>query len=285
MSCSIIELVKGSTMNNEIQDSAHSKERKRYIKNKLLYEAVLHCIKEKNGLHESTENIHKILISMDLSQQVKIKVHNSLLLNDEVVLGLRNLYPDELSYEEGKLLKNEIEQKLLSQYQNTHRPVYDAIEQFLKKSSNTATKLLIDFRIQLNDEQDRYMKNLHKHIRLLKELFTLRNKCLNEISTNKIKEYNSKTKIQNIKSKLLYEKTKMDIFTDTEVSLDAYRELIKDIGQEQKHCQNQVENLCALKEKYHQVRCHQFENILKSYIEYKTATEKRRKLFEHIKLK
>lgn len=269
-----------SAANNKYQHCpTECKEQKQYIKNKLLYEAVLQCIKEKNGLwNESIENIHQILINEDILQQVKLDTHDN-------VLGLININSQDISYEEGKLLKNEIEQKLFFLHNMMHKPVSDTIEQYHSKSQNTEAKLLVDFRLQLNDEQDRYMKNLHKHITYLKELFNLRNKCLTEISNNKMEECNTKIKIQSIKLKILHEKTKMDIFTDTKMSLDAYRELIKDVGQQQQECQCEVEKLGELKEKYQQVGGPQFENILKRYVEYKTATEKKIKLCKQIKIK
>lgn len=285
MSCLVIELVKSSPVDNDFQHyTTESKERKRYIKNKMLYEAVLYCIKEKNLDNQPTENVHEILISEDILQHIKLNVHKSSEPTDDNILGLTNISSQEISYAEGKLLKNELEQKLFFYCNIMHRSISDSIKQYHSKTPDTEAKLLIDFAMQLNNEQDNYMKNLHKHMKLLKELIDLQSKCVTEISKNKVKEYNAKNKLQNIKSKLLHDKTKMDIFTESKLSLDAYRELMKDIGQQQQECRNEVEHLCELKEKYQLVSCRQFENILKSYTEYKTATEKRKKLFQQIKI-
>ncbi|KAJ8928668.1 hypothetical protein NQ314_018762 [Rhamnusium bicolor] len=70
---------------------------------------------------------------------------------------------------------------------------------------------------------------------------------------------------------------------ETSNSLKAYKQLIKDLKQQQQDCQKEIEDLNELKEKYDQVSCKQYDDILKSYLQYKAAIEKKKLLYDCLK--
>lgn len=285
MSCLVKELVNVSG-ENKFHGNLQNNESKRYMKNKILYETVLQCTKVKGKLpDEVIENSYSIILSEDVLQCIKLNDNKYSELTGGCILGLTNIKPHELIYEERKVLRSELEQKLILDCETIHKSMFDIVDEYLNKNPNIEEKLIVDFKQQLNCEQDLYVENLKKCVSLVKDLSNLRIRCLSDICSCKAEEYQVKTEIHDTKCKLLHQKTRMDIFTETSKSLDAYRELIKDIEQQRQQCQCEIENLCELKERYNRVSCRQFETILKSYLEYKNAIEKKMNLFEKIKIK
>lgn len=144
-------------------------------------------------------------------------------------------------------------------------------------------RCLMDYREKLLFEQEKYVNQLLELKRLLLELIEIRLKELPEIAELKIKQYQVKDKINQLKSVFTKAKCQMEIFTETTYSLKAYTNLMDDVKKQQEEYQNEIETLQELKKKYAEVSSKQYNEILQSYVQYKTSIEKKKILYNCLK--
>lgn len=129
------------------------------------------------------------------------------------------------------------------------------------------------------------MKNLEKIYDLLKQLLQLRFTNVKELVDSKITEYSLKSEMYHLRTEMMKGKTKTDFFNETPISLQAYKELFNNMSEQQADYHKQITNLNQLKQQYKLVACREYNEILKSYLQYKDAVEKKMALYKQLKEK
>lgn len=223
------------------------------------------------------------------------RVSETLILNpnDQIsLLGIQKVNKGSLSYSEGNILQEVIIAKLTQKRNNLQKQLDNTGEQSVNNhiekrfhdvlKFSTEEKVLLDTKRQLIAEQELYVKNLLELQEVLLEISELRLKTLPEGVGLKIKHYELQDKINSIKTLFTEGKMRFDIFTETSCALEAYKELIKDIEKQQSIYQKEIEELEEMKEKYKQVSCKQFDEILNSYKQYKSSLEQKKKMYHFL---
>lgn len=242
----------------------------------------------------------------DYNSPLKEKIKNTMLkhsvsqtmsLNDETpngavnLLGIARMNTDGLSYAETNSLQEVLKLKLDAKqnllYKNLCKTDKDLLKNPIDQNYTliqlpSEDKELLSSKQNLLLEQEQYLKNLIELQKVLYEIAELRVQTLPNKIELKIKSFQAQEKNNSIKSLFTEEKLRVDIFTETKFSLNAYKEFIKDVEKQQKCCQKQIQDLKDLKEKYKQVSCKQFADILTSYRQYKSSLEQRKKLYNYL---
>lgn len=262
--------------------------RKEYIQKKILYDCILECARNPVRLPVELRNAKKPnCLSDELSQKVRDIITGEdlkrcLTLDEDkqlFLLGISELPEINLNYTERNELKVEVEKQLLSKAND--RRLFEFDEDFDSKQ-NIRDNLLADFKMQLNHKQDEYVKNLLKYRENLQQLIEFRTVRVPKACELKLEYCEIQAKLNEMKAKSLDAKTAAYLVNELPKSLEAYAELSKDIDEQRVICVSQINHLKELKARYEQVKCLQYDNILKSYKEYKAAIEKKKLLKKHL---
>lgn len=197
-----------------------------------------------------------------------------------------------LNYLEGNTLQEVLKSKLKEKRDTLQKQLgqtdKEKVNTYGEKSFSdilklsTEDKVLFDMKQQLIAEQELYVNNLLELQQVMAEISDLRLKTLPEGVELKTKHFQAQDKINSLKAIFTEGKFRFDIFTETNCSLEAYKELIKDIRKQQSIYQKQIQELEELKEKYKQVSCKQFDEILNSYKQYKASLEQKKKMYNYL---
>lgn len=256
----------------------------KFRKYKILLDCIEECIEDDNNLDsELRTKIKKIILGEQVSQ-TRLS-DNPIEDTFETILGVP-LSSTELTFSESNnlhsCLKSKLDSKSASFKSECFRDVTDtseiSSESPLDLAQNDAT--LLDYRNQLVTEQETYMKNQIDMLDLLEELKDIRLKTVPEVTDKKYEECNFRSRINHLKSQLASNKCRIDIFMETSDSLKAYTEILKDLKEQQEELAMEIERLKHLKKKHSEVSCKEYDDILKSYLQYKSALAKKKLRFE-----
>lgn len=103
---------------------------------------------------------------------------------------------------------------------------------------------------------------------------------LPEIQAHKLTECSVKSHMYYLRAKLLETKSRVNTFEETSISLDSYRIVMREVVEEQKECQKEINRFLELKERYTAVACKEFDEILKDYLQFKSAIDRKRRILE-----
>lgn len=234
------------------------------------------------------EKVRDIILSHRVSQTLVLDTNTS--CGEAQLLGIHKMNTISLSYLEGNTLQEVLKSKL-KQQKNLCNKLNKTV-----KSSNTNISNGYNASLQLNSEervllsnkekllleQQQYITNLANFEKALLDISELRLKKLPDAVEFKIKISQAQEKINNFKAIFTEEKCRVDIFKETEFSLPAYKELIQDIKYQLSVYQKEIQELEDLKEKYRQVSCKQFDDLLSSYRQYKASLEQKKKLYSYL---
>ncbi|XP_074025837.1 uncharacterized protein [Leptinotarsa decemlineata] len=269
-------------------------EQEKYVQYKVIYDTLEEYINEAGGVDDNLRaKVRSIILSESLAQ-TSILEFNSFDESNISVLGANDTECSNLTYPEGNLLQKKLNLKLIEKHQNLAQEFHKVTNRDLQKSLETRQdstslqlssedKVQLDYKNKLTIEQELYVKNLISLSELLEKIADLRLKSLPDIIEKKVDECQVEEKINHLKFLLSNVKCRVDVFTETSCSLKAYKDLIKDIQNQQEDYKKQIQQLNELKEKYKQVSCKQYDDILKSYIQYKASIEKKRILYDCLK--
>ncbi|XP_050293723.1 GRIP and coiled-coil domain-containing protein 2-like [Anthonomus grandis grandis] len=243
-----------------------------YQQHKILMDVVEECVEDSNNLDsELREKIKSIILSQRVAQ---IRLDNSSC--DETILGVpRNV--TELTYSEGNKLQSCLKTKLDNRRDKCTSDVVKIESPFELSSED---QQLFDQRNQLIAEHQAYTKNQIVLLELLEDLRNLKTSTVPTVADEKYKEYSCKSHINNLKSELMKDKYSIDIFMESSHSLKAYREVMEDMKKQKVELQREIERLKDLKQKYAQVSCKEYDDIVRSYRQYKVSLEKKKQMLE-----
>ncbi|XP_044271861.1 uncharacterized protein LOC123015881 [Tribolium madens] len=257
--------------------------RDKYTQLQILHQAVLDFVTGSPNSELKTK-VENILLE-ESCKQVGVLDNEGFSQNSNL-LGLPSSKNNELSYNEGLTLAKSVEQILQQKYKNIR-------DEFLKVTSEDVNsvpgrdtsqdKTLIELKGKLEEQQHKYINNLLSEQKILEDLAKLRLDYLPKVCKEKIKECQMEAHISELKTKIVSETTRIDVFMEQSYSLAAYMELLKDIKEQQLEFQSEIKHLKEMKEKYKQVDCKQFDDILKSYIQYETSLAKKKMLYENFR--
>lgn len=250
-----------------------------------ILEGIQECVEDENNLDpELRAKIKEIVSSKELPQ-----MRLSDCTGNETLLGVP-LPTTELTYYESNRLRSCLKVKLkdkaakLTSQQNLL---------FHKQSSSIGSnrnnspldltpedRQLLEYRDKLTKEQELYQKSHLELLELLEELKNIRLKAVPETADKKYEECSLRTHINYLKSELARNKCRIDIFKESEDSFKAYTEILKDLREQQHDLVREIEQLNDLKKKYADVSCIEYDEILKSYLQYKSSLEKRKLMKE-----
>ncbi|CAG9764108.1 unnamed protein product [Ceutorhynchus assimilis] len=249
----------------------------KYRRFTIILQTIQECIEDDNNLDpDLCEKIEAIILTGQVSQT---RLGEDCL--GECILGvpLNNL---SLSYLESDKLCSYLKSKLLSKCANRHYSLSKSVASSNESPIGLTLKdtSLLEYRNKLAIEQGAYMKSQTKVLELLEELMNLRLKVVPELTQGKYQESDLKSRVNSLKAQLAKNKYRIDVFMETRTSLQAYEEIIKDLRDQQQSCSKEIQKLKDLKEKYAEVSCKEYDEILKSYLQYKMSFEKKKTMCE-----
>ncbi|CAH1119538.1 unnamed protein product [Phaedon cochleariae] len=269
-------------------------ERNKYVQYKIVYDILEEFVNEEDRQEDGLRAKVKEILLCESVTQVTLLDENTVDGSKSSVFGLCNVSSPALTYSESKSLQDVIKKKLNEKYlsitDDFHSVANKDMTEYSEDEEITTSiklchedKVLVEYKNKLLMEQEQYIRNLITLSELLGDITDLRISKLPGVIEDKVKECQVNEKINSLKSLLAQEKCRVDIFTETTCSLKAYKELIKDIKEQQHECQKDIENLDGLKNKYKEVSCKQFDDILESYLQYKSSIEKKKILYDCLK--
>ncbi|XP_064211362.1 uncharacterized protein LOC135265596 isoform X1 [Tribolium castaneum] len=256
-------------------------QRDRYTHLQILYQAVADFISTAGALNPELATKVENILHEQSCQQVDV-------LDNEYtqLLGLRSSGNSELSFNEGRTLRKEIGLILEHKYKKV-------CDEFLKATSQNVNSVdgrdgcdfsvrpedntLVVLKKKLEEQQQKYLENELTKEKILEDIAKLRLEKLPKVCDEKIKECQIRAQVGELRTKLACETSRIDVFMERSNSLKAYKELLKDIKEQQLECESEIKHLQKMREKYKQVACKQFDQILKSYVEYKAALSRKPK--------
>ncbi|XP_072395465.1 uncharacterized protein [Diabrotica undecimpunctata] len=257
-------------------------EQNKYLQQKILYDLLEDVIYEDHTDAKLKRKVKDIILSENLKQTLSMD-NKSLEGNESNVLGVAQDVTV-LTYSESSLLRDLIKLKsrknveeLIVQH-NDWTELIESIRELGSIQLSQEDKILLEYKNKVIMEQEKYINNLLNLHKLLEEITHTRTVDLPKTMEQKIAECQVEEKINYLKCIMVQEKCRAEIFTETNCSLRAYKELIKDIELQQRDCQKEIENLSELKQKYKAISGKQYDDILKSYILYKSSLEKKKML-------
>lgn len=266
-------------LNKEIEqlNACVKLERRKYNKYSIIKDVAMSCTTEESCLPtELQSKVYEILTADDVGQCLQLTPNDTL-------LGLS--HPNtELTYEEKEQIRNAVQKGIIKK----SRKLFEELEELgiacnevndvthSVISLSVEDKVLMDYKRELNEKQSLYISQLEELISVLKEILELKSKTLPESTNNKTHACEIELRLLQLQSQVMNAKVTVDIFTETSSSMDAYRQLLKDICQQQTDCKQEIEKLRELKEKYKQVSCKQYNEILRNYVKYKSIIENKR---------
>ncbi|KAF7268979.1 hypothetical protein GWI33_017963 [Rhynchophorus ferrugineus] len=263
----------------------------KYRQNKIILEAIEDCLDDENNLDDNLKNkIRSIILSQELSQ-ISVTENTSELQPYNGVLGVP-LIKCELTYSESNKLTTCLKYNLETKYQKLKKAYFSLLgkdfTQLNIKDIDDPLKIsqedeeLMQYKKELIVEQESYISQQLQLLDLLDELKNFRLKSVPKLAEQKIDESKIRSKINYLKSLLTTEKCRVDVFMETSYSIKAYTELIKDIKDQQEELKAEIGRLTDLKKKYKHISSMEYNEILKSYLQYKSAFEKKKKIYECI---
>nr|CAH7755051.1 unnamed protein product [Callosobruchus chinensis] len=257
-----------------------------YLQYKTIFSVLNEYLRQEDcGDSESDKlksKLHEIILQESLAQTSSLDDGNG----EDNLLGVNNINVLCLTYSESRKLEGIVKEKLTEkqcQLANETRSLEKNKSKLLNSEALSEDQQLIENKRNLISLKEEYVKNLLTLIELLTELKEMRLEQLPKTLDTRIKGWTLSEKVCNLKAKLLTSKNRVDVFTETSTSLEAYKELLKDIKEEQHLCEEEIENLNQLKKQYEQVSCKQYDEILKSYLEYKACLERKKLLYSRFK--
>ncbi|KAJ8942940.1 hypothetical protein NQ318_003826 [Aromia moschata] len=205
---------------------------------KIIYDTLEECVHENSDIDGRLKTkLKDILLGGSVIQTVTLD-DNALEECNRSLFGSSCKDNLELNYAERNQLQDTLKLKLDKNNQDTG-----------PTQLSPEDKVLMDYKTKLIAEQEQYVKNLLDLLELLKEITGLRLNKLPRITEQKIKECQMEERTNHLKSLLAQEKVRVDMFMETSNSLKAYKELIKDIKEQQHDCEKEIQNLRDLREK------------------------------------
>lgn len=265
--------------------------RSKYTKYKILYDSLWEYAFHSNCPDNLKSKLQDILLTSDCAQVVDLE-SNGIVQNSQVLVDLGNIYTPELTYNESLKLKKALESFLQNKHKGIcqqffkmtgkHVNVDMITEDFGEFSLNSEDGALLELRKKLEEQLRKYVDNLLKEKEILEQIVKLRIEKLPKASNDKIKECQFKSRVTELQSKIVKEKTRIDIFMETNNSLLAYEELMRDIKEQQEECQRDISYFKKLKKQYQHIACKQYDDLLKSFIQYKSSSAKKREMYESL---
>ena len=257
--------------------------RTKYLRNKTLYDSLREYSADSDIKSDLTTNVRNVLMEMDVKNCMGLQqpTPNTKLLQVGDTGSLSLSYCDEhevLIHVQKKLIKsNKVLTEMLCKL--------ESVNTFQCNFFNLCTedKILINLKTRLNEQQKIYADNLLKRHDLLEGILSIRLNDTKNMADLKTEELDICGKLHKLQVEIINLKNRRDILNETPTSMVAYSELLKDIYLEQMECQQKIEELEELKEKYNLVSCKQFEDILKSYLKYKTDFERKEALIKELR--
>lgn len=292
MSCVALENTKTSCNNaheQEVNDLMNflKVEQSKYLQQKIIYDLIEDIINHDHMDPKLKSKVKEVMLSENVKQTSSIDT-KAYKIKELPLLGV-DKQNTVLTYSESSVLQEMLKMKLsenTTAITASHQSWADLVEsnhQLQPLQIDSDDTVLLEYRNKLYVEQQKYIKNLANLHDLLEEIVEVRVKKLPELFEDKLKESQLVQKINHLKCTLADEKCNVDIFTETPCSLKAYNELINEVKEQQKDCQKQINDLKELKEKYKQISGKQYDDILKTYLQYKASLEKKKVLYNCIK--
>ncbi|XP_064210780.1 uncharacterized protein LOC135265330 isoform X2 [Tribolium castaneum] len=220
-------------------------------------------------------------------------------LNPDLATKVENILHEQ-SCQQVEVLDNENTQ-LLGLQSSGHRLILEhkykkVCDEFLKATSQNVNSVdgrdgcdfsvrpedntLVVLKKKLEEQQQKYLENVLTEEKVLEDIAKLRLEKLPKVCDEKIKECQMGAQVGELKTKLARETSRIDVFMERSNSLKAYKELLKDIKEQQLECESEIKHLQEMREKYKQVACKQFDQILKSYVEYKASLSRKEMMYK-----
>lgn len=238
-------------------------------------------------LCQAIKDCTKLSSKQQLDDDLKSKI-NTMRLNSQCY-QLINIGSD------GKLLGIELQQTtnrldhtereqlrtvLLCTLKDQYVRIREQFEQLTQKSidscsvqsDNCAT---LDLYNKLLDKQNQCEENLVKLHGLFECMLKMKLDELPGLTDRKFEEAQLKFNMLSLRNQILQIKVTSDVLNECSEATQAYKTLNRDIAEQKAQYEKKLADLIDLRERYKLVSCKQFDEILKTYVQYKNGFKKK----------
>lgn len=265
--------ISGNSLQNleqEVKDQVEilNVQRKKYLEHQILLSFIEEFVKDESKPSQLRQKVKTVLL------EHQIKSLKSTESDDDNILGVT--LNEELSDSEGMqlsiFLEIMMEAKVKALEDKLSRKV--TVNESLLALSAEDTEIL-GLLTELNSQQELYASQQKQALELLEQLKDARLNMVPEMMEQKFAEVTLNIDLNNVKAEIADCKWHTDVFNETSNSLESYKLLLKDMKEEETELQQEIERLTELKQKYAEVSCAEYNDILKSYLQYKEALERK----------
>lgn len=260
--------ISGTPLQNleqEVKDQVEilNVQRKKYQEHQMLLSIIEEFIKDESKPSQLRLKVKTILLEHQIKSGSEDDNILGVTLNEELTdsEGIQlSFFLEILMESKIKALENKLPKKTLS----------ESLWEFSSEDSE-----ILDLLTELNSQQELYASQQKQALELLEQLKHARLDSVPEMMEQKYAEVTLNIDLNNVKAEIADCKWHTDVFNETSNSLEAYKLLLKDMKEEETELQQEIESLEDLKEKYAEVSCPEYNDILKSYLQYKEALERK----------
>lgn len=157
------------------------------------------------------------------------------------------------------------------------------IVQHMKFDAETEKNNVLMWQKKLTEQQTTHIYQLVNLGGKLNELLKLKTETAVSTSAQKVEEITKKTTKFNFKYRLLYMQSRLSIFKELPFSLDAYRQALRDLKQQQDDYNKEIDQLkIDLKNYKIMSKNEEYQEILTSYKQYKRGYESKLWIFNEL---
>lgn len=236
-----------------------------YLTLKLIKDLAEECIKE----------------STDLNKNLKLAIKNQLLHATCVHIAPFPIKPPtKLTYLEGRQLIQDLKHRLTKRLTELDPPL---CTDFRGNAQSIQTDtILIERKQNFFKTQTEHLEKVRQLEQVLCKIVKTRLGTIPQVAEKQIRHAELTNELNQVKMQLTERKMRVDIFTETNKSLEAYKKLIAHIQTQRTEHEKEIETLENLKDRFRRVNSAEFNKILTSYLQYKKSIEKKRMIYECI---
>ncbi|XP_065172394.1 uncharacterized protein [Atheta coriaria] len=233
---------------------------------RLIYQMLIKISKDPTVPDNIRSKVHETIMFANIQQVSNINTPEG---SPKTILGLKGLQSPDFTHEEQSMVVKLVDERLLDYLKelqdNQPRKEEDVY---------ISDEILFESRENLQKTMKSYATNLLEYQKLLEQVQDFQAKKLPEICTGKEKETKMLLKMNESQVKLMEHSVQIQICTENEVCLDAYKQLLESIKSEKAQYEMGIQQLKELKVKYKLADSKEYREVLKEYVDYQTAIEK-----------
>ncbi|GLV34015.1 hypothetical protein CBL_11102 [Carabus blaptoides fortunei] len=258
-------------------------EKLKYVETDIFLDTILESVTSNYGIKNILGvKIRDIILRGELINDLRVKEDIS---NSEIsLLDLDEFNNIELSFEEQKDLKTALEKRIrekhdsflqnLNELTDSDAHSLQEIINHVKFDAESERKNVLVLQNQLIDHQKSLVTAMHNLGERLHELVNTKTQTAPKVAEQKAIEISTECEKFNLRYRIMHQQQRLSIFEELPISMDAYRNAISNLKEQQEEISQEIEQIRGQIEIYKIVsRNEEYQETLKDYKQYKKSIE------------